>query len=91
MIKDISKVGKQKLKNNHKYIIMNQIIRNTRFDNLVNYQTVLSSNSSQQTVAFESSADPNSLSSLIKDNQIVTYSLVGSNNNENIESNIVPE
>ncbi len=55
---------------------MNSIVRNTRFDNLVNYESGFSSNSSHESVAFQSSADPNALSSLIKDNQLVVYSIV---------------
>jgi hypothetical protein len=55
---------------------MENIIKNTKFDNLVNYETQFSSNSSRQSVVFQSSADPNALSSLIKNNQIVNYSLI---------------
>ena len=55
---------------------MENIIKNTKFDNLVNYETQFSSNSSRQTVVFQSSADPNSLSSLIRNNQLIEYSLI---------------
>ena len=55
---------------------MDNTIKNTRFDNLVNYETQLSSNSSRQSVAFQSSADPNALSSLIKNSQLIQYSLL---------------
>lgn len=55
---------------------MENTIKNTKFDNLVNYETNFSSNSSRQSIAFQSSADPNSLSSLIKNSQLVEYSLV---------------
>jgi hypothetical protein len=55
---------------------MEKTIKNTQFDNLVNYETAFSSNSSRQTVEFQSSADPNALSSLSKNAQIVEYSLV---------------
>ena len=55
---------------------MEKILKNTKFDNLVNYETQLSSNSSRQTVVFQSSADPNSLSSLIRNNQLIEYSLI---------------
>jgi len=65
---------------------MNKVIRNTKFDNLVNYQTVLSSNSSHQTIGFQTSADPNALSALIKDNQIVVYSVLNNNETNNLEN-----
>ncbi len=55
---------------------MENTLKNTKFDNLVNYETNFSSNSSQQSIAYQSSADPNSLSSLIKNSQLVEYSLV---------------
>jgi hypothetical protein len=55
---------------------MENTIKNTKFDNLVNYETNFSSNSSLQSIAFQSSADPNSLSSLIKNSQLIEYSLV---------------
>ena len=55
---------------------MDNTIKNTRFDNLVNYETQLSSNSSRQSVAFQSSADPNALSSFIKNSQLIQYSLL---------------
>ena len=55
---------------------MENIIKNTKFDNLVNYETQFSSNSSRQTVVFQSSADPSSLSSLIRNNQLIEYSLI---------------
>lgn len=55
---------------------MESLIKNTKFDNLVNYETNFSSNSSRQSIAYQSSADPNSLSSLIKNNQLIEYSLV---------------
>jgi hypothetical protein len=55
---------------------MESIIKNTKFDNLVNYETNFSSNSSRQSIACQSSADPNSLSSLIRNNQLIEYSLV---------------
>jgi hypothetical protein len=55
---------------------MENTIKNTKFDNLVNYETQFSSNSSRQTIAFQSSADPNALSSLIKNNQLIEYSLL---------------
>jgi hypothetical protein len=55
---------------------MENTIKNTKFDNLVNYETQFSSNSSRQSIAFQSSADPNSLSSLIKNCQLIQYSLL---------------
>ena len=53
---------------------MENTIKNTKFDNLLNYETQLSSNSSRQSIAYQSSADPNALSSLIKNNQLIQYS-----------------
>ena len=53
---------------------MKNIIRNTQFDNLVNYETNFSSGSSQQTNDYQTSADPNALSSLSKNQQIIEYS-----------------
>jgi hypothetical protein len=55
---------------------MGNTIKNTKFDNLVNYETQFSSNSSRQSIAFQSSADPNSLYSLIKNCQLIQYSLL---------------
>jgi hypothetical protein len=55
---------------------MENTIKNTKFDNLVNYETQFSSNSSRQSIAFQSSADPNALSSLIKNSQLIEYSLL---------------
>jgi len=46
-------------------MIANNTIKNTRFDNLVNYETGISSNSSLGEVMRQSSSDPNSLSSLL--------------------------
>ena len=51
---------------------MEATIKNTKFDNLVNYETQFSSNSSRQSIAYQSSADPNALSTLIKNNQLIT-------------------
>jgi len=55
---------------------MENTIKNTKFDNLVNYETQFSSNSSRQCIAFQSSADPNALSSLIKNSQLIQYSIL---------------
>lgn len=55
---------------------MENTIKNTKFDNLVNYETQFSSNSSRQSIVFQSSADPNALSSLIKNSQLIEYSLL---------------
>jgi hypothetical protein len=54
---------------------MENIIKNTQFDNLVNYETRFLSNSSRQTVDYQTSADPNALSALSKNQQIIEYSL----------------
>lgn len=50
--------------------------KNTQFDNLVNYETNFSSNSSRQSIAFQSSADPNALASLMKNSQLINYSFM---------------
>lgn len=50
-------------------------VKNTEFDNLVNYQT-LYSNSSVTTGYIETSSDPNSLGSIIKNHQIISYNLI---------------
>lgn len=55
---------------------MEKILKNTKFDNLVNYETNFNSNSSQKSISIESSADPNSLTSLIKNSQFVKYSVL---------------
>ena len=55
---------------------MDNIVKNTQFDNLVNYETRILSNSSLQTVAYQSSADPNALSTLLKNSPLVEYSFV---------------
>jgi len=55
---------------------MENIIKNTKFDNLVNYETQFSLNSSRQSIAFQSSVDPNSLSSLMKNSQLIDYSII---------------
>jgi hypothetical protein len=53
---------------------MDRTIKNTSFDNLVNYQTPYS-NSTIITGAIQSSSDPNSLAFQIQNHQIVTYNL----------------
>lgn len=55
---------------------MENPIKNTKFDNLVNYETSFSSNSSRNSIVFQSSADPSSLSALIKNSQLVQYTFV---------------
>lgn len=55
---------------------MENIIKNTKFDNLVNYETQFSLNSSRQSIAFQSSVDPNSLTSLMKNSQLIDYSII---------------
>jgi hypothetical protein len=54
---------------------MDNMIKNTKFDNLVNYETRIFSNSSLQTVAYQSSDDPNSLSSILKNSPLIEYTL----------------
>lgn len=49
--------------------------KNTSFDNLVNFQT-FDLNSSKISEFQQSSSDPNSLSSVIKNNQLVEYKLI---------------
>ena len=55
---------------------MENIVKNTKFDNLVNYETQFSSNSSRHSIVFQSSADPSALSSLMKNNILIDYSLI---------------
>jgi hypothetical protein len=64
----------RKTLNQRKYIAMDSLIKNTQFDNLVNYETGILSNSSRQTVAHQSSADPNALSSLLRESPLVEIS-----------------
>lgn len=54
-------------------MIANNTIKNTQFDNLVNYEAALS-NSSLGEVSSQSSADPNSLSSLLKNAPLIEFS-----------------
>ena len=53
---------------------MDITIRNTRFDNLVNYETKVLSNSSSPNVAHHTSADPNALFSFLKHSPLVESS-----------------
>lgn len=55
-------------------------IKNTSFDNLVNYQT-FDINSSKQFEFQQSSSDPNSLSAIIKNNQLIEYHLINTQEN----------
>jgi len=55
-------------------MIVNDAIKNTQFDNLVNYEAGLLSNSSSGEVTHQSSADPNSLSSLLKNAPLIEFS-----------------
>lgn len=52
---------------------MDNLVKNTQFDNLVNYETGILSNSSRQTVAYQSSADPNALSSILIESPLVEF------------------
>ena len=52
---------------------MDNVVKNTQFNNLVNYETRMLSNSSLPTVAYRSSADPNALSSLLKNFPLVEF------------------
>ncbi|GHT75784.1 hypothetical protein AGMMS50262_12150 [Bacteroidia bacterium] len=53
---------------------MDNLVKNTQFDNLVNYETGVFSNSSRQTIAYQSSADPDALASLLKNSPLVEFS-----------------
>ncbi|MFH1004010.1 MAG: hypothetical protein V1781_00695 [Bacteroidota bacterium] len=53
---------------------MNNTVKNTSFDNLVNYQTPYS-NSTIVSGAIQSSSDPNSLAFQIQNQQLVIYNL----------------
>jgi len=54
---------------------MEGYVKNTSFDNLVNYQT-FDLNSSKPFEFQQSSSDPNSLSELIKNNQLIEFHLL---------------
>lgn len=54
---------------------MNNTIKNTRFDNLVNYQNPYP-NSINVFCAIQTSSDPNSLAYKIKNQQLITYKLI---------------
>ncbi|MDR0566236.1 MAG: hypothetical protein LBG47_04255 [Prevotellaceae bacterium] len=53
---------------------MNSLVRNTQFDNLVNYEAGVLSNSSRPAADCQSSADPNALASLLKNAPLVEFS-----------------
>jgi hypothetical protein len=53
---------------------MDNLVKYTRFDNLVNYETGILSNSSHQTVAYQSFADPDALSSRLRESPLVEFS-----------------
>ncbi len=63
---------------------MDSIIRNTQFDNLVNYTTKKSSGDYSQNTHYNS-ADPTSLSFYSKNNQIVEYNLLNISEKEVVE------
>jgi hypothetical protein len=52
---------------------MEPTVKNTRFDNCVNYKSDLFTNSSQPTAGYETSADPISLASISRDAPIIEY------------------
>lgn len=53
---------------------MNTIVKNTQFDNLVNYQT--SSNSSESPTVLVNTSDVNSKANLIKNHMLVEYHIL---------------
>lgn len=54
---------------------MNIIVKNTSFDNLVNYSTNESSVVNQHTIDYNS-VDPTCLSNISKNSQLVKYNLI---------------
>ena len=52
---------------------MDNIVKNTQFDNLVNYETGILSNSSWHTTDYQSSADPNALSTQLQNSPLVEF------------------
>ena len=68
---------------------MNSIVKNTQFDNLVNYTTKKSSGDSSQHSHYNS-VDPTSLSFFSKNNQIIEYNLAVISEKEMME-NEIPE
>lgn len=68
---------------------MDKTVKNTEFDNLVNYRTEKSSADFSQN-QYYNTVDPTSLAYLLKNNQIVEYRLVNISENE-ITNNEVAE
>ncbi len=62
---------------------MNTLVKNTRFDNLVNYNC--SSNSSISPSVIVNSSDINSQASLIKNNLMVEYHILPDDSNKIID------
>lgn len=58
---------------------MDTLVKNTKFDNLVNYNC--SSNSSISTSAIENTSDINSQASLFKNNLMVEYHILPDDSN----------
>ncbi|MDR2691828.1 MAG: hypothetical protein LBB73_05960 [Dysgonamonadaceae bacterium] len=52
---------------------MDNIVKNTQFDNLVNYETGILSNSSLHKADYQSSSDPNALSAQLKNSPLVEF------------------
>lgn len=68
---------------------MDNTIRNTQFDNLVNYSTKKSSGDSSQNTHYNS-VDPTSLAFYSKNNQIVEYHLLNISEKE-ITDDVITE
>lgn len=65
---------------------MEKTIKNTEFNNLVNYITEKSSGDVQQHLHYNS-VDPTSLADVIKNNQIIKYNLLDVSEKEITEPN----
>jgi len=63
---------------------MDTLVKNTRFDNLVNYSC--SSNSSISPSAIVNTSDINSQASLIKNNLMVEYHILSEDSNKILDS-----
>ena len=63
---------------------MNSTVKNTYFDNLVNYEVNQSSSSNPKIFNYNS-IDPTCLSNLLKDQQIIEYHLIETIENQMIK------
>lgn len=55
---------------------MENTIKNTQFDNLVNYDSRIWSNSALHMGPVQSSSDPNSIASMFKNEQLIEFTVI---------------